>query len=142
MVCVLVLPTPSHTPSTHVGREVPEGHRTRLGACASSLGPSGQEGMPRTFPPPHPRCVHLSTLCICISVPILELGSSAPVFLLCSFFLDSLYLESSTHFPVLVFKMLTSPSITPTPSLENTQLCACMKHCMSACAVAGRALLF
>ena len=35
------------------------------------------------------------------------------------------------HFPVLVFKMLTSPSITPTPSLENTQLCACMKHCMS-----------
>ena len=62
----------------------------------------------------------MSILYIYISIPTLELGSSVPVFLLCSFFLDSLYLESSTHFPVLVFKMLTSPSITPTPSLENT----------------------
>ena len=83
------------------------------------------------FIPPSPSslCPHVHSLHLYLySYPVTKFICAR---FLIVFFLPGFYLESSTHFPVLVFKMLTSPSITPTASLENTQFCACMKHCMS-----------
>ena len=72
---------------------------------------------PSLYPPPLSYCVHKSILCVCISIPILQIGSSVPFFQI----LDLLAFTGAS----LLFHALV-PSIA---RLHNTEQFECKKYC-------------